>query len=75
MNVLIIGSGGREYAIAKALCAEEKVNKVYFAPGNGASEELSSKVKNIDIKDFEKLAEFAKENSVSLTIHHHGRGN
>ena len=68
MKVLIVGSGGREYAIARAISKEDKVKKIYFAPGNGATEDISSKVENINIKDFEKLASFAKENSVDLTI-------
>ncbi len=68
MKVIIVGSGGREYAIAKAISKEDKVKKIYFAPGNGATEDISSKVENIDIKDFEELASFAKENSVDLTI-------
>ncbi len=68
MKVIIVGSGGREYAIAKAISSEEKVKKIYFAPGNGATEDISQKIENIAIKDFEKLAEFAKENSVDLTI-------
>ena len=68
MKVIIVGSGGREYAIAKAISSEEKVKKIYFAPGNGATEDISKKIENIDIKDFEKLAQFAKENGVDLTI-------
>ena len=68
MKVLIIGSGGREYAIGRRLSIEDKVTKIYFAPGNGATEDISSKVENIDIKDFEKLAKFAKDNKIDLTI-------
>ncbi len=68
MKVIIVGSGGREYSIARALSGEEKVKKIYFAPGNGATEDISQKIENIDIKDFEKLASFAKQNCVDLTI-------
>ncbi len=68
MKVLLVGSGGREYAIAKALSEEEKVKKIYFASGNGATEDISEKVENISIKDFEKLASYAKKNSIDLTI-------
>ena len=68
MKVLIIGSGGREYAIGRRLSQENKVSKIFFAPGNGATEDISSKVENINIKDFEKLAEFAKNNKIDLTI-------
>ncbi|MDR1461486.1 MAG: phosphoribosylamine--glycine ligase [Campylobacteraceae bacterium] len=65
MKILIVGSGGREYAIALALKRDENVKNLYFAPGNGATDELGV---NIDIKDFEKLAEFAKKESIDLTI-------
>ena len=68
MKVLIIGSGGREYAIGRRLSQEDKVKKIYFAPGNGATEDISNKIENISIKDFEELAKFAKENEVNLTI-------
>ena len=65
MNVLIVGSGGREYSIGLALVHDEKVDKLYFSPGNGATDALGE---NIDIKEYEKLAIFAKENAISLTI-------
>ncbi len=65
MKVLIIGSGGREYSIGLALKKDKNVEKIYFAPGNGATEEFAT---NLDLKDFEKLADFAVENSVDLTI-------
>ncbi len=65
MDILIVGSGGREYSIGYALNKDENVNKIYFAPGNGATDELGE---NIDIKDFKELAKFAKDNGVDLTI-------
>ncbi|MDR0407477.1 MAG: phosphoribosylamine--glycine ligase [Campylobacteraceae bacterium] len=65
MKILIIGSGGREYAIALALKRDENVKNLYFAPGNGATDGLGV---NIDIKNFEELAKFAKQESVDLTI-------
>ena len=61
-KVLIIGSGGREYSIGYFLKDEAEV---FYAPGNGATEEFAT---NIDIKDFEELANFAKENNIDLTI-------
>ena len=61
-KVLIVGSGGREYSIGYFLKDEAKI---YYAPGNGATEEFA---KNVDIKDFEKLAEFAKNEGIDLTI-------
>ena len=65
MNVLIIGSGGREYSIGYALNQEEKVNNIFYAPGNGATSDFAQ---NIDIKDYNELAKFAKTNDIDLTI-------
>ena len=65
MNVLIIGAGGREYSIGMALKKDEKVEKIYFAPGNGATDMLGE---NLAISDFGELADFCEENGVELTI-------
>ncbi len=65
MKVLIIGSGGREYSIGYALKKDDNVDKIYFAPGNGATPKLGE---NINIKDFNELANFAKVNEINLTI-------
>jgi len=61
-RVLIVGSGGREYSIGYFLKDEAEV---FYAPGNGATEEFAT---NIDIKDYEELAKWAKENKIDLTI-------
>ena len=65
MNVLVIGAGGREYSIGMALRKDENVEKLYFAPGNGATDELGE---NLDISDFSELADFCETNNVELTI-------
>jgi len=65
VNVLIIGSGGREYSIGMALKRDENVKKIYFSSGNGATDSLGE---NISISDFNKLADFCEENSIDLTI-------
>jgi len=65
VNILIIGSGGREYSIGMALKKDENVDKLYFSPGNGATPNLGE---NISISDFNKLADFCEENSIDLTI-------
>ncbi|UFH58786.1 phosphoribosylamine--glycine ligase [Sulfurovum mangrovi] len=65
MDVLIIGSGGREYSIGLALSKDENVEKIYFAPGNGATDELGE---NLSISDFNALADFVEKNRVELTI-------
>ena len=69
MNVLIIGSGGREHALAWKCAQSPNVNLVFVAPGNaGTASEKHVKNVQIDTMDFMALTEFAKENSVSLTI-------
>ena len=65
MNIMIVGSGGREYSIGLALKRDKSVEKLYFAPGNGASDELGE---NIDISDFSELADFVEANDIDLTI-------
>ncbi len=65
MNVLIVGSGGREYSIGLALQKDEKVDKLYFSPGNGATGALGE---NIDIKEYEQLADFAIDHDIGFTI-------
>ncbi len=65
MNVLIIGSGGREYSIGLALHKDPKVSKIYFAPGNGMSDTLGE---NISLDSYEALADFAKAKTIDLTI-------
>ena len=69
MNVLIIGSGGREHALAWKAAQSTSVDTVYVAPGN-AGTALESGVTNIDIDtmDFSTLASFADDNDVGLTI-------
>jgi len=65
MDILVIGSGGREYSIGLALSKDKNVDNLYFAPGNGATNRFGE---NISIKDFEKLAEFVEEKKIELTI-------
>ena len=65
MKVLIVGSGGREYAIGLALSKDTEVEKIYFAPGNGATDSLGE---NIAYESYEALADFAASNGIDLTI-------
>ncbi len=65
MKVLIVGGGGREYAIGMALSNDPAVEKIWFAPGNGATDELGE---NIAISEYEALADFAESNKVDLTV-------
>ena len=67
MKVLIVGSGGREHAIAWSVAKSPKVDKIYCAPGNAGISEYAECVA-IGAMEFEKLADFAEENKVDLTI-------
>lgn len=67
MNVLVIGSGGREHAIVDALSRSPQVTKIYCAPGNAG---IASQAECVPIKDteVEKLRDFAVENQIDLTV-------
>ena len=67
MNILIVGSGGREHAIAWSVAKSPKADKIYCAPGNAGISQYAECV-NIGAMEFEKLADFAKEHSIDLTI-------
>lgn len=68
MKILIVGAGGREHALAWKLSKNEKVEKIFIAPGN-AGVELLPKAENVILEnDIAKYAEFAKENNIDLTV-------
>lgn len=65
MKVLIIGSGGREHAIACKIAENKNVNKIYCAIGNGGTQDIGE---NIDLKTVDEILNFAKKNKIDLTI-------
>ena len=67
MKVLIVGSGGREHAIAASVAKSEKVSKIYCAPGNGGISQIAECVA-IGAMEFDKLVDFAKETAIDLVI-------
>ena len=67
MKVLIVGSGGREHAIATAVAKSPKVDKIYCAPGNAGIAQIAECV-DIGAMEFDKLVEFAKEKAIDLTV-------
>ena len=67
MKVLIVGSGGREHAIAIAVSKSKKVNKIYCAPGNAGIGTIAELVP-IKAMEFEALADFAEKEKIDLTI-------
>ena len=67
MNILLLGSGGREHALAWKIAQSEKVDRLFIAPGNAGTAGCGE---NVDIKadDFEALKEFAVANSVGMVV-------
>lgn len=67
MNVLLLGSGGREHALAWKMCQSPRLTKLYIAPGNAGTGEIA---RNVDIKvtDFETLAGFVQEKNIDLLV-------
>ena len=67
MKILVVGSGGREHALCWKIAQSPKADKIYCAPGNAGIEEYAECVP-IGAMEFEKLAAFAKENAIDLTV-------
>lgn len=67
MKVLIVGSGGREHAIAWKVAQSNKVKQIFCAPGNGGIEEYAECI-DIQVTNFNGLANFASDNKIDLTI-------
>ncbi len=67
MKILVIGSGGREHALAWRLAKSMRVHKVFVAPGN-AGTHLSSNIFNVEITDPAELADFAEKEGIAMTV-------
>ena len=67
MNILIIGSGGREHAFAWKIANSSSCNKLFIAPGNAGTSELGSNI-NIEINDFESIKEFVIDENIELVL-------
>jgi len=67
MNILVIGSGGREHAIIKSISKSKKCSKIYALPGNGGTESLADNIEG-DVNDFELIKKITLENKVSLVF-------
>ena len=67
MKILIVGSGGREHALAWKIAQSPKAEKIYCAPGNAGIAEYAECV-DITAMEFDKLAAFAKEKEIDLTV-------
>ena len=67
MNVLIIGSGGREHAVAWKLEQSSQLEKLFIAPGNAGTSALGTNV-NLDINNFEEIGEFCLMNKINIVV-------
>ena len=67
MNILLLGSGGREHALAWKIAQSPKVEKLYIAPGNAGTKEVGENV-NIAVCDFDAIAAFVLANNVSMVV-------
>ena len=67
MKIAILGSGGREHAIAHSISKSKKIKKIYCLPGNAGTSDFAKNL-SIDIKDFQQVYEFIKQESVNLVI-------
>ena len=67
MNILVVGSGGREHAICYKISQSKKVDKIYCAPGNAGIASIAECV-DIGAMEFDKLTAFAKEKEIDLTV-------
>jgi phosphoribosylamine--glycine ligase len=67
MKILVVGSGGREHALAWKLAQSERIQTVYVAPGNGGTA-ADNRLKNVAITDLHELVEFAKNEHIGITL-------
>ena len=67
MNILILGSGGREHAISWKLAQSPKLTKLFIAPGNAGTEELGENV-DLSVSNFDGIAKFSLENKVEMIV-------
>ena len=67
MNILLLGSGGREHAIARSLAKSKRLNQLYIAPGNAGSTEHGTNVM-LDILDFDAIKSWSLENKIDTII-------
>jgi phosphoribosylamine--glycine ligase len=67
MNVLILGSGGREHAFAWKISKSSSCNKLFIAPGNAGTAEVGTNI-NIDVNDFESIKEFSLTENIELIL-------
>lgn len=67
MNILVLGSGGREHAIAWKLSKSSQIEKLYVAPGNAGTFEIADNV-DLDLSNFKSIADFALEKNIQIIV-------
>ena len=67
LNVLLIGGGGREHAIANSIFNDEKINKLYCAPGNAGTRDIAKNI-NIDIMNNSEISDFVDKENINFII-------
>ena len=67
MKIAILGSGGREHALAVSISKSSKIEKIYCIPGNAGTSEIATNI-NLDINDFDNLYNFLNENKIDLVV-------
>ena len=67
MNVLVLGSGGREHALSWKIAQSSLCEKLFIAPGNAGTAQLGENV-NINVTDFESLKTFVIENEIEMLV-------
>lgn len=67
MNILLLGSGGREHAFAWKITQSKKCSKLFIAPGNAGTSSCATNI-SIDVNDFDKIEKFVLENNISMIV-------
>ena len=65
MKILLLGSGGREHALAWKICKSSQLEKLYVAPGNAGTSEIAENIA-IDINDFEAIGNFCIQKKINV---------
>lgn len=68
MNILLLGSGGREHALAWKIAQSPLTNKLFVAPGNGGTEDVAINIPEVDVNDFAAVAEVVQRESINLLV-------
>lgn len=67
MNILLLGSGGREFSFARSISKSKKLGQLFIAPGNGGTQQFGKNV-NIDPNDFESIKSFVINNNIKMVV-------